>query len=168
MKTKQELRLEAKNIRKNLDMQEISKNLVLKIRDLKEYQESQNVLIFYPMSCEVNLLDLLKDNKNFYLPKVKGNDLVICPFTNELEKSELNIYEPCSNPVNPQILDLIFLPALMADKNNNRLGYGKGYYDRFLAKYPNIKTILPIAKELVVDKLPVDNFDIRTWKLLFL
>jgi len=166
MKTKQELRVEAKNIRKNLDIVGISGKLVSKIRNLKEYQLAQNVLIFYPLKTEVNLLELINDDKNFYLPKVQGNDLVICPYTNDIEKSDLNIFEPCSAPVNPEILDLIFLPALMADSNNYRLGYGKGYYDRFLAKYPNIKTILPIAKELIVNSLPTDNFDIKACQIV--
>ena len=115
------------------------------------------------MKFEINLLELMVDDKNFYLPKVCGDDLKICSFKigDELIKSEFNVCEPCSNPIDPQSLDLIIVPALMADKNNYRLGYGGGFYDRFLANYNNIPTILPIAKELLIDNLPHEKFDIK-------
>ncbi|MBQ3819312.1 hypothetical protein II810_02585, partial [bacterium] len=64
--SKQEIRTKAKGIRNNLDIQEISKNLVSKIKNLDIYKQSKNVLIFYPLKNEINLLDLLKDDKNFY------------------------------------------------------------------------------------------------------
>jgi 5-formyltetrahydrofolate cyclo-ligase len=65
-------------------------------------------------------------------------------FSNEqmqaiLDKSEnfvrnaYNIYEPVSGEeIEPQLLDLVFVPLLVCDKNGNRVGYGKGFYDRFL------------------------------------
>ena len=166
MQTKQELRKQSKEIRKKLDIKSISKILVQKIRNLQEYKSAQNVMIFYPLKYEIDLLELVNDNKNFYLPKVKDDNLVVCPYCDDLEKSDLNIFEPCSTPCNPEILDLIFTPALMADKEGYRLGYGKGYYDRFLKQYPNIKTILPIPKDLVADELPKDDFDVKVWKVI--
>ena len=51
-----------------------------------------------------------------------------------MEISNFGIKEPCSEPVAPDILDLIIVPALMVDKNGYRLGYGGGFYDRFLKK----------------------------------
>ncbi|MBR2526366.1 5-formyltetrahydrofolate cyclo-ligase, partial [bacterium] len=75
-----------------------------------------------------------------------------------LNESPFKTKEPQTKPENPDIIDLIILPALAADKNNFRLGYGKGYYDRLLSK-TTAKTILPIAKELVFENLPVESHD---------
>ncbi len=158
---KDELRNFAKKTRKQLDIKAKSEILIEKIRRQEVYQKSKNVMLYYPMRYELNLLSLLKDDKNFYLPRVCGENLMICPFKSgdELKKSDFNVCEPCTEPINPKKLDLVIVPALMADTEGYRLGYGGGFYDRFLEKYSSIKTILPIAKELYVEKLPHNIYD---------
>ena len=160
MTDKIELRKKAKNIRKNLDMKKISADLCNLVRQNKIYIEAKNVMLFYPTEFEVDLKELFDDNKKFYLPKVDGEELLVCPYCRELKKSSFGICEPCSNPVSPDILDLVIVPALMCDENGYRLGYGGGFYDRFINKYgQNFKTLCPIPKELFVENLPVDKFD---------
>ena len=160
MTDKIELRKKAKNIRKNLPMKEISGQLVDLIRKNKVYSDSKNVMLFYPTEFEVDLRELFNDNKNFYLPKVDGEELLVCPYINDLQKSHFGIYEPCSKSISAEILDLVIVPALMCDKNGYRLGYGGGFYDRFINKYgKNFKTLCPVSKELFVENLPVDKFD---------
>ena len=134
MNKKTELRLNAKEQRKNLNIAKISAEAVRLIRGNKLYKNSNHVMLFYPTKYEINLLSLLEDKKNFYLPRVKGKELEICPYKkdDELMLSDLHIKEPQTDPVEPDIIDLVIVPALMADKNNYRLGYGGGYYDRFL------------------------------------
>ncbi len=160
MKNKTELRLIAKNMRKSLDIQKISTEICSKIRLLDIYKKAKNVLLFYPLRNEINLLDLINNEKNFYLPRINGEDLEVCQFQlgDKLKESSFKTKEPLTNPINIEILDLILLPALAADKNNYRLGYGKGYYDRLLEK-TNAYTILPIAKELVFENIPTENHD---------
>lgn len=162
MTDKNELRIQAKNIRKNLNIKKISAVLVNLIRQNEVYQNSKHVMLFYPTEFEIDLRDLFNDNKNFYLPRVNEENLLVCPFdyNTNLKKSYFGIYEPCSNPVAPEILDLVIVPALIADKNGYRLGYGGGFYDKFISKYgKNFKTICAVPKELFTDKLPVCEFD---------
>jgi len=160
MDNKTDLRIKAKNIRKTLDIENISKVLCQKIKLSDIYKNAENVLIFYPLPNEINLLELLSDDKNFFLPRINGENLEICPYKQGdiLKESSFKTKEPTSDAKNADILDLIILPALAADKNNYRLGYGKGYYDRLLS-VTKAKTILPISKELVFDKLPIENHD---------
>lgn len=162
MGNKADLRLRAKSIRKSLNLTEISENIVSLIRKNSYYINSKKVMLFHPTRYEINLLALLNDEKKFYLPKVRGNDLLVCPYCldDKLEKSNFNILEPCSNPESAEGLDLVIVPALMVDKDGYRLGYGGGFYDRFLAKYGEyLKTIVVIPKELYVEKLPIDEYD---------
>ena len=118
-------------------------------------------MIFYPLQFEINLLPLLEDSKNFYLPKVDGENLLVCPFKigERLVKSEFNVSEPLSVPVSSDIPEVVFVPALAVDKNNFRLGYGGGFYDRFLES-SKAYSIVPVSEKLIVEKLPVDEFDI--------
>lgn len=162
MFTKIELRDKAKQIRSLLEVDKLSTKMVESIRAAEIYQVAEHIMIFYPIKDEIDLLSLLQDNKKFYLPKVEGEDLVVCPYKpgDELIISKFNTKEPVSEPINPDILDIIFVPALMVDKNFHRLGYGLGFYDRFLSKNAQraIK-IVPIPSLLIKDEIPFDEFD---------
>lgn len=57
-------------------------------------------------------------------------------------------------------VDLIIVPVLGFDKNNNRLGMGGGWYDRFLSRQTHAKTIGLAYKEALVDNLPVESHDV--------
>lgn len=161
MTGKNELRIKAKKIRSLCNIKEISKKLCKKIRQLEEYKSANNVLIFYPLKYEIDVLELLTDNKNFYLPRVNGEYIEVCPYLtgDELKNGSFGIKEPETKSVAPKTLDLVILPALAADKKGNRLGYGKGFYDRFLAN-TKLKTILPLPKELIFDEIFADKTDI--------
>lgn len=164
---KNKIRTEAKELRKTLDTETLSKKITENILSWDVYKKSQNIMIFYPLKYEVNLLELLNDTtKQFFLPKMNGETLSICEFNKniELKKEKFNILEPektCDEQI--KNLDIVFLPALATDKSGNRLGYGKGFYDRFL-KDLNIKTIkvIPIYEKLMRDKIPTDKNDVKT------
>lgn len=163
MDNKSDLRRKAKELRKKLKISEISFEIIKQIRKLDIYKNSKNIMIFYPLSEEINLLPLLNDNKNFYLPRVKEDNLEVCKYTynDNLCKSCYNISEPTCSPVSSNILDIVFVPALAADNNGNRLGYGKGFYDRFLSILSTkTKSAVVIPEELVFNEIPVDKFDV--------
>ena len=162
MNEKTELRNKAKVVRKNLDTEKISVQLCCLVRENEAYRASKNVMMFYPKAEEFDFRALLSDDKNFYLPRVSGDELEVCPYRigDNLKKSEFGVLEPESDKVDPKVLDLVIVPALMADKNGYRLGYGGGYYDRFLGAN-EVKTLCVLPKELVVDELPYDDYDIK-------
>lgn len=162
MDDKTGLRIRFKNLRKTFDLGLLSELLTEKIRSSEVYQRACNVMIFYPTKYEIDVRGLLEDaGKTFYLPRVNGAELQVCPYCKDdlLEKSAYNIMEPCNKPVDAKVLDLIIVPALAVDKKNYRLGYGGGFYDRFLSKNLSAKTMVPVSEKQVVETLPVEDFD---------
>ena len=161
--TKQDLRKFVKDERKKIDIKSISKNLLEKLIETADYKEAKNIMIFYPLKYEVDLLEILNDDtKNFYLPRVEGETLLCCPFKKdtELSKSCFKINEPLTKAVDKTILDLIVVPALAVDRNNYRLGYGRGFYDRFL-KDLDCKKIVCISKDFILDTVYPEDYDIK-------
>lgn len=161
MFNKDNLRQKAKNIRKTLDMKSLSKSIVANIRLTNVYKKSKHIMLFYPKTQEVDLRELLNDDKMFYLPRVKGDELECCPYVqgDELVLSEFNVWEPVSADVSKSVIDLVFVPALCVDEQCNRIGYGKGFYDRFLSGYKGA-SIVVIPKELVFSELCTDENDV--------
>ena len=159
---KNTLRMKAKIYRSRLNLDVISEKIVERIMNLPQYSSAKNVLLFYPKANELNLLKLCEADKNFYLPRISGEDLLVCPFdcNVKMQTSVFKTLEPCSNPVLPEIIDFAVIPCLMADKNCYRLGYGGGFYDRFLQDFGG-KTVCCINKNLVVKTIFPEEHDIK-------
>jgi len=165
-KTKQNYREQAKETRKTLDIKQISTVICGKMTELNEYKNAKIIAAFYPCGSETDITPLFEDkNRKWYLPVLTDNENMEfrrLETRTELTPNKYGIHEPCSGEkISPEQLDLIIIPALAVDKHGHRLGYGKGYYDRFLAKLPdNCAKIVPIADELIVKILPVDEYDV--------
>ncbi len=163
---KKKLRVEAKILRNILNIDDISDKIVNIIERQDFYAKALNILSFYPMDTEINLTKLYFDkSKNWFLPRVdmKNKILHIYPYLNDkLEKSKWGVLEPIfnENPTDPKNIDLAILPALIADEHGFRLGYGAGFYDKFL---PQLKDdclkVVPIPQELFFKELPSDEWD---------
>lgn len=160
---KKEFRKFAQDIRNNMDTTFFSNSVVEKIKNWNLYQKAKNIMIFYPIKSEISLLELLKDNKNFYFPIIKG-DVMQAVLYNKAAGFSIGKYginEPRGTALEDfSKLDMVFFPALAADNNGFRLGYGKGYYDRF-SEHLNDNTIkvLPISSKLVFNKIPLEIHD---------
>lgn len=147
------------------------KDLESKIRNYilnnNKVLESNNILIYISKDLEVDtkvlINDLWKLNKNIYVPKVENNIINFYNINsfNDLVIGSYNILEPITNiKYKYNKNDCIIVPGLLFDKNNNRLGYGGGYYDRFL-KDNNLYKIGICFSHFIIDKLPNEKYDIK-------
>ena len=104
------------------------------------------------------------ENKNFYFPRCKGDNLVFAKYKDfsNFKTSKFNLKEPVSEPIDVNLLDIIYIPALVASKDCYRLGWGKGYYDKFFNKYkPKAKKIIIAPKILILENMSVDKHDVK-------
>ncbi len=162
MKNKKKLRQWAKTQRlleKNKDKDE---TILKKIKFLKCFIEANNVMLFYPLENELNLLDLLNENKVFSFPCIINDKIIPYKHNENFKIGKFNILEPQnSTEILPKELDLVIVPALCVDIKGNRVGYGKGYYDKFIKELNREKTkiIVGIYDNLVVNEIEIDELD---------
>jgi len=103
----------------------------------------------------VPISDLKK--KTLHLSEIKD-------FDNELEPGAFNILEPKKDflrPVSPEQVDLVIVPGVAFDENGDRIGYGMGFYDRFLSSLKRCIPVIGLAYDFqIVDEIPVDDKDV--------
>ena len=160
---KKELRKWAKEKRSTFDVELLSSEIKNKLFSLQAFQNAKNIMCYYSFGNEVSTINFFQDkSKNWFLPKIEGDELLICPLCSDFYFNKYNILEPTSEPVSYEHIDMVIIPALSADKNGYRIGYGKGYYDRLLKKLPNyvVKVVL-VFDELFVDNVFPDFYDER-------
>jgi len=126
---------------------------------------------YYPSNYEVDTLkifELIKSKKNItsLLPSVSSKNMKFYKWRplDSLSVNKYGMLDP-SETKNNIIPNVVLVPLLAFDKNNHRLGYGKGYYDKFSNKYLNTnKNILTIGVAFSFqkyNKLPTSNFDFK-------
>lgn len=167
MVSKSELRIIAKEKRKNIINKEEKERIITKkLLKHKKIINSKNILIYVSIDMEVSTItlieELLKLNKNIYAPKIKSKIIKFYKVNSldELKLSNFKILEPTSNELFNGTDGVCIIPGLMFDKYNNRLGYGGGYYDKFLSENKVYKIGI-CFKEFLVDKIKTDIHDIK-------
>lgn len=162
---KSELRNNIINIRKSIiNKEELSTIIVNKIINLDIYQKSKVIALYKSMKDEVNtnllINESLKD-KIVLLPKVIDNKMVFINVNKSTfyDKSSFGVLEPVGNVFVGNI-DLIIVPGIAFDNKLNRLGFGKGYYDKYLSN-KDIYKIGICFDEQIVDLVPTNELDIK-------
>ena len=162
---KNKLRQYALEKRKSIDTMQCSKQILENLFSIEEYQKSKNILCYYPLKYEADVRPCFEDtNKKWFLPRVKGKNLEICPYCKEkLSIGSFNICEPQTEELKTkELIDMIIIPAVAADRNGCRIGYGKGYYDRFLFSLTgNPIKVLLVYSDLLFPCIYPEQFDIR-------
>nr|AIE94460.1 5-formyltetrahydrofolate cyclo-ligase [uncultured marine thaumarchaeote AD1000_46_C12]AIE94528.1 5-formyltetrahydrofolate cyclo-ligase [uncultured marine thaumarchaeote AD1000_46_F05] len=96
------------------------------------------------------------------LPKVSDDTMVFRKIENvtKLEKGNFNISEPKENCPIEENHDIILVPCIGLDNNGNRLGYGYGFYDKYLTKNNPTKIALTYSKQ-IVKSIPTSKYDVK-------
>ena len=115
---KKELRKWAKEKRATLAVDTLSSQIKENLFSSLLYKNAKNIMCYYSFGNEVNTVDFFQDSsKNWYLPKIEGDELLICPFCSDFSFNKYNILEPNTHPVAYDKVDMVIIPALCVDKN---------------------------------------------------
>ena len=161
---KKELRKSAKEIRNSIVDNGLSKKIMENLFSTDFYKKSKNIMCYFPIGKEVSTLECFNDlSKKWFLPRICGENMVVCEYSKEnCSVNKYGIVEPLSPSVDLRSIDLIILPSICVDKNGFRIGYGKGFYDKFLAK--NETNAIKVAvqySDLCFENVFPEQYDIK-------
>ena len=131
------------------------------------YREAKTIYGYLPYNQEVRTVPMLqqaiRDGKRVAVPRVCGEEMIFYYMTDfdRVEKSGYGIPEPLGDePVADDPTALVLMPGLAFDAEGHRIGYGGGFYDRFLAQEPNHPTLALCYDFQMLPKVETEEFDI--------
>ena len=136
--------------------------------DAKELKKGGDGVSFNNEVDTLNIIKYFLKKKKIAVPKINSDemDFYYIESLKDLSQGSFNILEPTTNnKVTNFNNSICIVPGLCFDKENYRLGYAKGYYDKFLSN-KNIYTIGLSYKETIIKKLPIDKYDIKLDKVI--
>ncbi|MBR0176790.1 MAG: 5-formyltetrahydrofolate cyclo-ligase [Bacteroidales bacterium] len=165
---KKELRTQIKLLKKQHTKEQLweqSKQILAKLEQHPDFVNAEKVMLYNALPDEVQTLNFLEKwhlRKKIILPTVVGDDIVPVEYGKDtaFAMGDFNILEPQNEPYTGDF-DLIVVPGVAFDRKGNRLGRGKGYYDRFLSQHLEVKRIGICFDFQLVEEVPSEPFDIR-------
>ena len=135
--------------------------------DSELYRNASAIYGYLPYNQEVRTVPMLekalRDGKRVAVPKVYGDEMRFIWMTDltQVEKGYSGIPEPVADgPVADDETALVLMPGLAFDPQGHRIGYGGGFYDKFLAREPMHPTVALCYDFQMLEKLDTEEFDI--------
>ena len=143
-----------------------SKQIQDNLRKIDFFRNAKSVGAYYSIGSEVKtqdiLQEILKSGKGLALPKVVKKDLVFKKINSlsDLEQGNFSVMEPKDYCEDIKKIEVIIVPAIALTRDGYRLGYGFGYYDRYLSG-KKIKTIALSYSKQIIRSFPHSDHDVR-------
>lgn len=135
--------------------------------DSPQYRQAKTVYGYLPYNQEVRTVPILEralsDGKQVAVPKIYGDEMRFIYLTDltKLEKNHWGIPEPIEDhPIADDPTALVLMPGLAFDPQGHRIGYGGGFYDKFLANEPKHPTVALCYDFQILPAIETDDFDI--------
>jgi len=135
--------------------------------DSEQFKKSRIIMFFVSFNSEVHTHDMIRaalKNKIVVVPKVEQNEIepsVIIDFDSLISSGKFGILEPIEiMKIVYKNIGLVLVPGITFDKEGHRIGYGFGYYDKFLHKVPKAVKIGLAFDFQVIDKIPREQHDV--------
>ena len=171
LKDKENLRSVLKKKRDGLSKElrfKKSEKIVNFLQNINEFKQSKTIFCYVSYESEVETFSLinyiLESDTDLFVPKIISRTKMIAVKLDDianLESDDIGILTPKSNKILSEKVDAVITPGIGFTKKGGRLGYGRGYYDRWFS-INEVKTKIGIAfEEQVVMNLPLEKTDVN-------
>ncbi len=146
-----------------------SEKIQKRLKKIYAFKNAQKIGVYYPIGSEILTQDiiqeLLSNAKDVFLPKVIGDKMEFRRITDfsSLEKGSFDIMEPKEGSKPDNNLDVILVPTVAITPEGVRLGYGHGFYDKFLAENETTTISLTLEKQVVKNIPRAEHDKIIDW-----
>ncbi|HOG20773.1 MAG TPA: 5-formyltetrahydrofolate cyclo-ligase [Salinivirgaceae bacterium] len=134
----------------------------------EKFVKAKTVVFYWSMETELNtteFIESVKDAKKVLLPVVVGDRLILRCFEGRdkmVAEPVFGIFEPVGDEFKSyNKIDFVVVPGMAFDKKGNRMGRGKGFYDKFLTQIPNAVKIGVCFSHQIVDNVPSEPHDVK-------
>ena len=171
-----ELRFQMRMMREKasaLQVMEMSARIGERVLALPEYKRACRIFCYHALPMEVQtaglIREMIREGKEVYLPvlgKRRTMRAVRLRESTMLHKGAFGVYEPDGNEeIDPARLELILTPGLAFDRMGGRIGYGAGYFDRFLPKCKGLIVALALEMQMV-ERVPMEAHDVYMHRII--
>ena len=167
---KKELRTKIRNLKRAMTEEEIvaaGERLGELFLNCPQYKQAKTIYGYLPYNQEVRTVAMLeqamRDGKRVAVPKCYGDEMrfIYMDDLSKVEKGYANIPEPIADdPIADDPTALVLMPGLAFTKDGKRMGYGGGFYDKFLASEPDHPTVALCYAFQMLEDLPTEEYDI--------
>ncbi len=178
---KEEIRRLVRSVKNNHSSRELAEKsaaIVSRLFESREYKKAGTVMFYASKEREVDTLPAIKralEEKIVVVPFVSGDAIIPVRIRSlkELAPGSFGVPEPArevvgekKNRISPGRIDLVIVPGAAFDEEGNRVGYGKGYYDKFLKKTRKAATIALAYEFQMVPGIPASGHDVTVQKII--
>lgn len=175
METKKEIRQHIISRRKEMDplaWQEATQKITEKIINHPRFLEETDIYCYANYNGEVGTEQIMEEawklGKHVWLPKVEGCEMefYLVESRKELKPGAYGILEPVTDHKADGKEGLLIMPGVAFDEEGRRIGYGGGFYDKYLEKHPNLLTVAVAFELQIYQEIPCEEHDIKPRKVV--
>ena len=169
--------MEKKDIRKNIltireslseeEVKEKSRLICSQLLNMHCFEQSKWIYGYMPIRNEVDIRPFLQhhleEGKNIALPRVNGDTMEFYQIASfeDLEEGSFHVLEPKEGCPKAESNGFILVPGVVFDRKGGRIGYGKGFYDKFFASHNQTFEKIGIAYTIqIIDTIPTTSLDV--------
>ncbi len=153
--------------KKNINTYKQDKIIVRRLYMYIKKIKADTIMLYVPLKTEVNIISLInslrKEKKVVLVPFMEGKSFRLVKYRLPLKKKQFGVKEPNNSNKYKKKIDLAIVPIIGTDRTLRRVGFGKGFYDRFFEKnHKNISEILFVSREYCVSsEVITDDHDVK-------